>query len=346
MPFKSFLKFGLVILTLMAVSHRAFPAVITLDMVLVGNAGNPTDSGTGSLYGQVNTVYQIQRTEMNLTQYTAFLNAVAKADTFNLYNTSMASIANIAGISRSGPSGNFTYSVIGDGSRPVTYVTWFDAARFANWMANGQPIGAQSASTTENGAYNINGSSSGSTIVKNTINPNTGSAVTFWIPTEDEWYKAAYYDPSPGAPSSKYWLYPTRSNTAPGNVVGPATNQANYNNGKYSVTQSATFSGTQNYLTIGGAYSNSASFYGTFDQGGGVMEWTGTGGSNRVVRGGSWFADATSLSSSTRSSNDAFFGEYPTLGFRLAAIPEPSTVGFLLLGATAWALSRRRRGRS
>ena len=83
------------------------------------------------------------------------------ADTYGLYNTQMGLNPYIMGISRNGASGSYTYSVIGSGNRPVTYVSWFDSARFVNWLHNGQPTGTQAAGTTETGAYALNGATSG-----------------------------------------------------------------------------------------------------------------------------------------------------------------------------------------
>jgi hypothetical protein len=44
--------------------------------------------------------------------------------------------------------------------KPVIAVSWFDALRFINWLENGQPVGLQDASTTEDGAYTFTGASS------------------------------------------------------------------------------------------------------------------------------------------------------------------------------------------
>ena len=196
------------------------PAPSRSTWVTVGNPGNANDT-TG--YGAVNYEYQIGKYDVTIGQYTAFLNAVATTDTYSLYNTSMATDLNVAGISRTGSSGSYTYSVINNGgdssNRPITYVSWWDAARFSNWMANGQPTGAQSSTTTENGAYNVNGATSGSAPGRNTVNPNTSAAPTFYIPTENEWYKAAYYSPVKGGVGSPgYYAYATQSDTAPGNI--------------------------------------------------------------------------------------------------------------------------------
>jgi formylglycine-generating enzyme required for sulfatase activity len=229
-------------------------------------------------------------------------------------------------------------------------VNWFDSARFANWMANGQPTGVQSSTTTENGAYNVNGATIGNAPAKNVTNPNTSAAPTFFIPNENEWYKAAYYSPVLNSGSGGYYTYATQSNAAPGNVIGSGTNQANYNNGKFSVTQSATYSGSQNYLTDVGAFSGSGSFYGTFDQSGNVFQWNdldGTSGSDRGLRGGSWDIDAFGLSSSYRFASGPSGENIVGVGFRLAAVPEPSTCAMALAGLACggYSLFRRRRAR-
>ena len=317
-------------------------AQVTIPTVTVGDVSNPEDS-TG--YGGVSYVYNIAVTEVNLFQYTAFLNAVAATDTYNLYNTNMGTNANIAGITRSGSSGSYTYAVSGSGNRPVTYVSWFDAARFANWVANGQPTGAQGNATTENGAYTLNGATSGVGFTKNAINPNTSSTTTWWIPSENEWYKAAYYDPGAGGPSDDYWLYATRSDSAPGNEIGAGANQANYRAGDYATTPgNNTYSSSQNYLTDGGAFSSSGSYYGTFDQGGNVWEWNDAviAGSSRGLRGGSWGNYDGALQSSVRGYGTPT-DEYNYVGFRVASVPEPSTAVLMLLGGGAWLLWKRRK---
>ncbi len=109
-----------------------------LDFVTVGNAGNAADS-TG--YGAVDYAYAIGKYEVTAGQYTAFLNAVAATDTYGLYNTSMWTYRRRHGckIQRSGSSGSYTYSVAADcANRPVNYVSFWDAARFVNWLHNGQ----------------------------------------------------------------------------------------------------------------------------------------------------------------------------------------------------------------
>jgi len=332
-------------------------ALITYQEVTVGNAGNAKDTG-GTGHGAVAYDYQIGKYDVTIGQYTAFLNAVAATDTYSLYNSSMGTDGNIKGISRTGGSGRYTYSVLGSANRPITYVSWWDSARFSNWMANGQPTGAQTSTTTENGAYRVNGATSGNAVAKNATNPNTSAAPTFYVPTENEWYKAAYYSPALNSASGGYYAYATQSNAAPGNVVGSAANRANYNNGVYSVTQSGSYDSNQNYLTDVGAFTNSGSFYGTFDQSGNVFQWNdldGAAGSSRGLRGGGWGSLAFSVSSSFSDSYVPSL-EGTSLGFRLASpvsgpsgVPEIDPNGLSaalgLIAAGLGLLERRRYGR-
>jgi formylglycine-generating enzyme required for sulfatase activity len=337
----------------MAVPARA----ITYDLVAVGNAGNANDT-TG--YGAVAYDYQIGKYDVTIGQYTAFLNAVAATDTYSLYHASMATDLAIAGISQAGSPGTYTYSVIAPsgsnppgasspGNRPITYVSWFDSARFANWMANGQPTGAQNSTTTENGAYNINGATTGVAPAKNVTNPNTGTAPTFFIPSGNEWYKAAYYSPTRNGSTGGYYLYATQSSTAPGNVLATAANRANYYTGAgYSVTQSTNPPSSQNYLTDVGAFSGSGSFYGTFDQSGNVYQWNdldGVASLSRGIRGGAWSTNGPFYLSASGSYVRDPSSETAAVGFRLAApVPEPSTCASLLAGlACGGYLSFRRR---
>jgi formylglycine-generating enzyme required for sulfatase activity len=284
--------------------------------------------------------YQIGAYNVTGSQYTAFLNAVGSTDTYALYNASMGTDTNVAQISQSGSSGSYTYAVMnGTGSRPISYVSWFDCARFSNWMSNGQPSGAQTGTTTENGAYNVNGATSGNAVAANATNPNTLLAPTYRIPLENEWYKAAYYSPDYGGSGvSGYYVYATQSDSAPGTTIGSSPNQANYNNAIGTATDVGSFSG-------------SGSFYGTFDQSGNVYQWNdldGTTGSSRRLRGGFWGNGSYHVSSSHRSFNGDPSIEDIGFGFRLAspvAVPEPSTYAMALAGLAcgSWQMYRRRK---
>jgi len=303
-------------------------ATVTIVTVPIGNLNNANDS-TG--YGAVGYAYNIAKNETTIGQYAEFLNAVAKTDTYNLYSSSMTT-SYINGISQGGVSGSYTYTVAaGSGNKPITYVSWFDAARFSNWMHNGQLSGLQTAATTERGAYTLDGATSGVNVSKN-------AGAKFWIPSENEWYKAAYYDPNKGgAGVGGYWPYPTQSKTLAGNTVGVA-NSANYWDGDY-----VGYPGMA--LTDVGAYGlNSDSFYGTNDQGGNVWEWNDAViGSSRGVRGGSWDNNSSLLASSYRHFYSGPSYENLSLGFRVASVPEPGSLILIVSGAIVALILWRRR---
>ena len=337
---------------LLAVPVLAAP--ITYEMVTVGNPGNANDTG-GTQNGAVAYSYQSGKYDVTIGQYTSFLNAADPNGTNpnGIYNSSMGTDLIIAGIAyTSGASAGSKYAVISNGgnssNRPITYVSWFDAARFSNWMTNGQGAGS-----TETGAYTLGNATTGPAVAV-----NAGAA--FYIPTNDEWYKAAYYSPNYGGSSvAGYYDYATQSNTDPGNIVGSTANQANYAAGVYSVTQSRIYDPDQNYLTDVGAFSGSGSFYGTFDQSGNVYQWNdldGTPGWSRGLRGANWsFYYPFSLSSSSSGSSGPSSG-HDGVGFRLAspvsgppAVPEIDPNGLsavlgLIVGGLGL-LERRRYGR-
>lgn len=142
---------------------------LTIPTVRIGNPGNPADtryidSDHPSGAGSVAQVFNIGKTEVSNAQYVEFLNAVAGADPYGLYATNM-STDTLGGIVRIGTSPNYLYSVkspaLGGAydyaNKPVVYVSPGDAMRFCNWLHNGQPHGAQLATTTEDGAYALNG---------------------------------------------------------------------------------------------------------------------------------------------------------------------------------------------
>jgi formylglycine-generating enzyme required for sulfatase activity len=318
---------------------RAGADQITYQMVTVGNPGNADDEG-GSGHGRVDYSYQIGTYSVTIGQYTAFLNAVDPTgiNPNGIYNGQMQENLNIAGISYDGENNNGSkYSVYGPhgggygqsgANRPITYVSWFDAARFANWMTNGQG----GPGTTETGAYTLNNATTGEAVE---ANPDAA----FRLPTNNEWYKAAYYSPTLNSGAGGYYAYATQSNDAPGNTIG-STGQANWNTGSYSVTQLDSYDTNQNYLTDVGAFTDSASFYGTFDQSGNVSQWNDLWPNARAVRGvrgGDWNTDNSYVLSSS------FFGlfdpsdEKSFLGFRLASpvassVPEidPNSLGSVL----------------
>ena len=97
--------------------------------------------------------------------------------------------------------------------RRVNYVSWGDAARFTNWLHNGQPAGPQGSSTTEDGSYFLDGAMTNPELLAITREPDA----TWVIPSEDEWYKATYHRNN-GA-TGDYFDYPTSNYDLPSNAL-------------------------------------------------------------------------------------------------------------------------------
>ena len=308
-------------------------------MVRVGNPGNAPDV-TG--YGAVDRDFSIATYETTVGDWVTFLNAVATDSSAPDYVLALwqREMNDARSKSATGPlivrsqdptSGTFSYTIaqVGNVARDpqlaMPDVNWFAAARYANWMNNGGTVGAG----TETGAYTLNGAMTGLFLV----NPDA----RYWIPSEDQWYKAAYYDPTKNG-TGGYWKYATQSDTLPND--DPAAfllpNTANYNNTR----------GTGNKLTPVGAYANAPSYYGTFDMTGNLWEWTDgivlapTGPpsarqpqpDSRIVRGGSWSQGIIAPESLTRRDYPTGYQDPPgtgylfytddDTGFRLAGLAE------------------------
>jgi len=323
-----------------AITSSEAGAVVHIDFAWVGNPGNAADTAVMEIdgttgYGAVATSFAISRTETTLEQYTAFLNAVAATDTYGLYHPNMGLPA-LGGITRSGSPGGYQYLVTpGSETKPVSFVSWFDAARFCNWLHNGQAAGAQNATTTEDGAYSLNGATSGTAIGRNT-------GATVWLPSENEWYKAAYHDPDKNGGGGGYWSMPNRSDSVPGNTIGDP-GALNFHDGDYTSWPTAA-------MTDAGQYGNlSASAYGIHDMGGNVFEWNeGIIGNSRGLRGGSWDFPEHYLAAISRDEFDPS-GETHNIGFRVAGspaminpVPEPTT-GILAVISVATLMAHRRR---
>ena len=345
--------------------HRSAYAV-DIDWVTVGNPGNPADTFNethGRAWGGVNYTYRIGKYEVTNAQYAEFLNAKAAiGDPLQLYDMQMSSGA-VGGINRSGGGTEgdpFVYTLkSGRGNNPVVFVNWYDALRFANWLNNGQ-----GSSDTESGSYTLLGGTpepSNAFPYPIPIARNPGARVV--LPSEDEWYKAAYHK-NDGV-TGNYWDFPTATDEVPFSDQPPGAdaptpsntaNQAfsdgianNYDDG-YAVTGSSSFSDTQNYLTDVGAYTDSISPYGTFDQAGNVSEWTDTTdtpfvGFPRILRGGDWgccFGSPGGAAAAWSSGGDNPSLNFLRFGFRVAMVPEPSSLVLAALGLGLLAAWRRR----
>ena len=294
------------------------------DFVYVGDAGNSADT---SGYGNVGYAYEIGKYEFTNSQYVQYLNAVDPQglNPNGIWNTSMQTgVASGIGFTSGNAAGSKYATLSNMADKPVNYVSWFDAARVANWLQSGAQTYATtiSGSTAINtGVYTLNGVTSGTA-------PAPTSAPTFWIPTENEWYKAAYY--KGGGTNAGFWAYATQSNSSPtavgATIVGSGTtggvspvvsgNSANWN-------AAANWNGSAagNVTSVGSNGGPSA--YGTYDMTGNQWEWndlTAVSGTTRELRGGSWGNQLVAdMTSSARYPNFDPSFEGPNVGFRLAS---------------------------
>lgn len=301
---------------LMVASCR-LKADVIFNMTTIGDPGNPADT-TG--FGSAGYTYEISTYEVTVAQYTEFLNAIAQSDPCGLYVGSMQSGPNGAFIIQSGTDGSYTYSAVpGTESQPVRWVSFYDAARFCNWMANGQ-----GSSSTETGVYDM---AQGAAVTR-------GANATYVLPSVNEWYKAAYYDPV----NDVYYTYPNGSSAVPPEPTdGTAPREMNFGGLPYWNPDGQL--PREWYTSTGETTAQTPD--GVRDMGGNVEEWT----DNMVIMGGSYDSAESDLRNTHMDSADPST-EGDGFGFRVAfLIPEPSTVVLLGIG---WAtmLWRKRRYRS
>lgn len=252
--------------------------------VKIGYPGNIGDV-VNQYRGRVNYEFYMSRDELSNERYCEFLNSVAKdSDDFGLYDVNMG-IGVLGGIDRTMDNGQWTYTCKpGFGKLPVVYVSYYDIARYCNWLHFGRPHGRQVVGVTEGtdkaGAYDtrdflpvLNGEKKP---YADFGKRNRGAL--YWIPNGDEWYKAAYFDPQKLG-NRPYHDYPTRSSDKPSQWM------ANYMAGNHLAIPGR-------YIAPVDSFANAESFFGTRQQGGNVWEWIedwqyGVVG-NRALRGGSW----------------------------------------------------------
>jgi formylglycine-generating enzyme required for sulfatase activity len=315
------------------VAPLAASAQVTIAWSYVGNPNNSADTtvmddGTTG-YGSVSHAYNIGTYDVTNSQYVAFLNSndPTGANTLGLYDSFMSS-APYGGIDYNSSAANGSkYSVnSGDGNHPVNYETWYSAIRFANWLDNGQVPGS-----TETGAYTLLGpyeNLGGTAVPSNADSITRNPGASIFLPSENEWYKAAYYNPA----TASYYQYATSSNTAP-NASGPT-----------AILNSANYNAAVGNLTDVGAYSNTTSPYGAFDMGGNAWQWNETliilGSAQRGARGGPFDSSAVNLLSSDRDIVTPT-AEGADFGFRVAMIPEPSTAVLAVVAGAMWSVRKR-----
>ncbi|MCA9237346.1 MAG: SUMF1/EgtB/PvdO family nonheme iron enzyme [Planctomycetales bacterium] len=272
-----------------------------IEFVTIGDPGNPADTtGAPNPAGSVPYQYRIGKFEVS---------------------EAMVDIANSMSYLR----------IVHDDrgpNKPVTQISWYEAARFVNWLntTNGHPPAYK---FVANRGLRFELWQPGDPGY-NPANAVRNSLAFYFLPSTDEWYKAAYYDPTSGA----YYDYATGSDISPTAVAsGSAAGTSVY--GQPHLQGPAD-------ITLAGGLSP----YGTMAQGGNAFEWEETefdlvndmASSVRGTRGASWGHSSDFLRSSVRTPFDPGLGA-SDVGFRVASrIPEPST---LLLGLVGFGLLLR-----
>ncbi len=281
----------------------------SIDFVEIGNPNNSNDSNG---YGSVGYGYKIGKYEISQGQIDA------------------ASANGLVGMEI--PASPYS------ASQPAAYLNWFQSAAFVNWLNTSSGFQAAYNLAWDGSRYSMNLWDSQSAWSNGGVNLFRNKDAHYFITSENEWYKAAYYNPS----TSTYSLYPTKGDIAPsqtlsGNSSGTAV---------YSPNPSLLQILDPSAIEMAGG----ESYYGTVGQGGNLVERLETAADrnndnaneNRVARGGSFFQE-TNLLESTTSEDHTPESQYWSLGFRISSVPEPSAVSLLAIGLGGLAMIRRRR---
>lgn len=296
-----------------------------MEFVSIGDPGNlPDTTGVPNPAGAVSYAY-------NLGKFEVSRDMVIKASAEGNLGILLADMTSFGGNGL---------------NRPATGVSWNEAARFVNFLntSKGFSPAYKFALQPGDAGYSANANIQLWTLSDSgfdSANPFRNSEAEYFLPSVDEWYKAAYYDPV----SDTYFDFPIGSDTAPTAVVGGTTAIT-------AVYSQEIFQGPADIMNAGGL-----SPFGIMGLGGNVIEWEETefdlvngplGSSARGRRGGFWLSNSGDLSPLIRVDLDPALEDFLT-GFRVASlssdaavVPEPaSLVAWTLLGVAA--LWRRRR---
>ena len=226
--------------------------------------------------------------------------------------------------------------------RPATGVSWNEAARFVNWLNTSNNFAPAYKFTLQPGdvGYSSNANISlwqPGDAGYDASNPYRNNLAKYVLPTADEWYKAAYYDPTANGGTGGYWNYATGSNIAPIAVASGTT------------AGTAVYLSSQSPADI--TQAGGLSPFGTMGQNGNAFEWeetalnlnNGLGSTSRGSRGGDWATSSNGLQSSTRIGFNPTDG-FVSIGFRVASlssvVPEPNSLVLTMSVAVCGLLTR------
>ena len=295
-----------------------------MDFVTIGNPNNVADTtGSPNPVGSVGYIY-------NLCKYEISRDMIDKANSLGGMGISMYDMSQL------GFGGNGL-------NRPATGINWNEAARFVNWLNTSKGYQVAYNFTTGGANDNVRGWGAGQYIANNKFRHKDAY---YFLPSRDEWYKGAF-----GNPNGPWYDYATASDATP--ALAASTDFQGWRVSGGTSPETAVYNiwgtGPADITDAGGL-----SAYSTMAQNGNVHEWTesawdltnDSGSESREVRGGSWSSSEFDLRSTTGrfdggpQGNDSWFNN---VGFRVAMIPEPSSLSLLAMGGVVVGLIRRKR---
>jgi formylglycine-generating enzyme required for sulfatase activity len=290
----------------------------TIDFVGISGATNPTDTSPSGGYGIVNNDYRMGTYEITNDQWNKFTAA---------YGT-------VTGSPLFAYDESFVNYGTGTTNVPTNHVSWYEAAQFTNWL---------NTSTGHQAAYKFTGTQGTGDYTLATWSPAEAAggtnlyrnkAAKYYLPTEHEWVKAAYWN------GTSLQTYATKAGESLTQGDGVSGTGWNYRDDGYATNP-------QGPWAVG---SGSQELNGTYDMMGNVWEWMespyysgdyGTS-SSRGLRGGIWDYYSDILAASFRFYFDPA-DEYDYIGFRVASVPEPGSIALLVSGAVAGLILWKRR---
>jgi len=326
-----------------------------IDFVRVGAVGNAAWAGDGTVgdravgRGSVGYEYSIGKFEVTTAQWAEFFNAAfdrPAGDALpHVVPPTYWGAAGTTPINSTNPNARRWTVPVGNEMTPVGNISWRMAAMYCNWLHNDK---ATNREAFLNGAYDASTftfTPGGRFRDQQTRSPGA----RYWVPSWDEWLKAAHYDPNkanPDGTTGGWWKYGNGSDVPfvagpPGVLVNGVPTTSNFN---WDGTDFPTFSPLAVSL---GAYGNVTSPWGLYDVSGATAEWTeecffqpgDTFPHGREYDGGWWY-DGGSIPDWIGSPGGTAFPSLSTfdLGFRIASnVPCPSVfvLGVIVVGMSS-----------
>lgn len=296
---------------------------LTIDFVPISGATNPTggiSAGDGFTFAGVHNDYRMGAYEITNVQWDRFKAAYGMP----------------AGSPLNAYDGNSSHT---GANVPTDGVSWYEAAQFVNWLntSTGHPAAYKFTGTRGTSDYTFaawNAMDAG----YDATNPFRNSSAFYFLPTENEWVKAAYWN------GTALQAYATQAGQTLMQGNGTSGAGWNYYDNRFATDPYGPWN-------VG---SGSQELNGTYDMMGNDFEWTESpwtngdygASSSRGTRGGYWGSGSSSGLAASYRGNYNPSDDYTVFGFRVASVPEPSTIALLLTACIGGLLWWRRRGKA